>query len=259
MKSTKIFLGILTALVLVAGGLYGIQNICACDGDAATTASATATKGDAKVEAANATSTTSADAHAACAAGAKEVNATGASCCAAKTANATAANATTANATGATCPHAMSANATAVNSTGGACCAAKTANATAASATAGAQCTYNAKSASVQCTGAEGAKVAAVMSGEETFATLAHCGIDCRKVDAAVLSEKLANGHCGAYTQAQWSTMIKSAQALDTKQADVIFANATAGKACPAEGCAISKVATEMAAAQTEEKKASSN
>lgn len=206
MKSTKIFMGILAALVLVAGGVYGIQNINAGENCASHTATkATADKGEAKVEtveAASATTTTSA------------TTATSAGCCASK---ATAANATTAGAT----------------------------------------CTYNAKMASAQCATTE-AK-AGVMTAEATFAKLAHCGIDCRTADAQVLSAKLASGHCGSYTQEEWAAMIKSAQALDAKQADVIFANATSDKPCAGDGCSIKKVAVEMAAAQNEEKKESTN
>ena len=197
----KSFLGVLAVLVLVAGGLYGIQSVNAGDKCcAATAAKASADKGEATVEATNATAATA-------------TTATSASCCAGKTA--------------------------AVNAEH-----------------AGAQCTYNAKSASVQCTGMAKEEV---MTAEATMAKLAHCGIDCRTADASVLSAKLANSHCGSYTQEQWTAMIKSAQALDAKQADAIFASATSEKACAGDACPMKKVALEMKAAQNEEKKESTN
>jgi len=66
-KSNKNFIGILAALVLVAGGLYGIQQINAGENCTAhTTAKATGT--DAKVETANATNATTATAAGCCAA-----------------------------------------------------------------------------------------------------------------------------------------------------------------------------------------------
>lgn len=220
MKSMKSFLGVLAALVLVAGGVYGVQSIYAgdqCCAAKAASAQASADKGEAKVEAANATAASS--------------TTTASAVCDSK---ATTANATTANA---------------------GCCAAKTAEVNAEHAKAGAQCTYNAKTASVQCTGdKEG-----VMTAEVCMAKLSHCGIDVRKVDAQVLAAKLAGGHCGSYTQEQWATMIKSAQALDAKQADAIFATATSEKPCVGDACPMKKVALEMAAAQNEEKKESTN
>ena len=202
----KSFLGVLAALILVAGGVYGLQTVnagdqcCAAKTANASTAKATADKGEAKVEAANATAATA-------------TTTTSATCDAsAKTANATAANVTTTTASAG-------------------CCASKTAAVNAEHATAGAQCTYNAKTASVACTGGE------VMTAEACMAKLSHCGIDVRKADAQVLAAKLVNGHCGSYTQEQWATMIKSAQALDAKQADVIFANATSEKKEECTGC----------------------
>jgi hypothetical protein len=198
----KSFVGVFAALVLVAGGVYGIQQLKAGE-ECAAHAKAASAGTDAKVEATNATATTT-------------------------------------------------------TSTTPACCAGK---ATATAATAGAQCTYNAKTASAQCTGADMASHAEcqVLTAEATFAKLAQCGIDCRKVDAGVLAAKLTTAHCCAYTQEQWTTMIKSAQALDAKQADAIFASATADHKCSAEGCPMSKVAAELAAAQGEQKKSSSN
>jgi len=123
---------------------------------------------------------------------------------------------------------------------------------------AGTQCTYNAKTANVQCTGGTEAK-AEVMTAEATMGKLAHCGIDCRKVDAQVLAAKLAETKCCNYTQEQWLTMVKSAQALDAKQADAIFATATSEKPCTGEACPMTKVAKDMAAAQGEEKKETTN
>ena len=218
----KSFLGVLAALVLVAGGIYGIQSVsagdqcCAAKTANASAAKATADKGEAKVEATNAT----------------------------------AATATT------TTSAACDANAKAASTTAHAGCdASKTAAVNAEYAKSGAQCTYNAKTASVACTGGAGE----VMTAEACMAKLSHCGIDVRKADAQVLSAKLANGHCGSYTQEQWAAMIKSAQALDAKQADVIFANATAEKNDDCTGCPYKKVALEMSAAQNEEKKESTN
>jgi hypothetical protein len=215
-KSTRNFVGILAALVLVAGGLYGIQQINAGENcTAATTAKATSEKGDAKVETANATTTS-------------------AGCCAAKAGSASAA-----------CPTQAS-------------CGSHATKVETANATVGTQCTYNAKTASAQCAPGTAAQ-AEVMTAEATMAKLSHCGIDCRKADAQVLAAKLANSQCGSYTQEQWATMIKSAQALDAKQADAIFASATSEKPCAGDACPMKKVAAEMAAAQNEEKKESTN
>jgi hypothetical protein len=161
------------------------------------------------------------------------------------------ANATTA--TGTACCAGKTANATA---TSAGCCAAKTANAE--TMKAGAQCTMNAKTASVQCTPGTDVK-AELMTAEAAMAKLAHCGIDCRTADAQVLAAKLANSQCGSYTEEQWATMIKSAQALDAKQADAIFASATSEKPCAGDACPMKKVAAEMGAGQNEEKKESTN
>jgi len=201
-KSMKSFLGVLAVLVLVAGGVYGIQSVNAGDKCCAASATkASADKGEAKVEATNATAATA--------------TTTTAGVCDSKTA--------------------------AVNAEH-----------------AGAQCTYNAKTASAQCT--PSAKTAeGVMTAEATMAKLAHCGIDCRTADASVLSAKLANSQCGSYTQEQWTAMIKSAQALDAKQADAIFASATSEKPCVGDACPMKKVAMEMSATQNEEKKESTN
>lgn len=198
MKSTKNFVGILAALILVAGGLYGIQSINAgenCGSHAASKATAEKTT---KVEAASAT-------------------ATSAGCCPSKTANAVAASGTAA----------------------------------------GAQCTYNAKTASAQCTPGS-AVTAELLTAEACMAKLSHCGIDVRTADANALAAKLVNGKCGSFTQEQWASMIKSAQALDAKQADAIFASSTSEKK-ECTGCPYQKVAVEMAAAQAEEKKTSVN
>jgi hypothetical protein len=140
------------------------------------------------------------------------------------------------------------------------CCAAKAGTITAEHATAGAQCTYNAKTASAQCTGGDKAYASGeLLTAEAAFAKLAHCGIDCRKVDAQVLAAKLAGSQCGSYTQEQWASMIKSAQALEAKQADVIFASATSEKPCAGDACPMKKVAADLAAAESEEKKSSAN
>lgn len=216
----KSFLGVLAALILVAGGVYGIQSVNAgdqcCAAKNASAAKATADQGEAKVEAANAT----------------------------------AASATT------TTSAACDANAKAASTTAHAGCAAtKTAAVNAEHANAGAQCTYNAKTASVACTGDK----AGVMTAEACLAKLAHCGIDVRTANVSELSAKLANGNCGSYTQEQWAGMIKSAQSIDSKQADVIFANATAEKNDDCTGCPYKKVAMDMAASQNEEKKESTN
>ena len=201
MKSNKNFIGILAALVLVAGGLYGIQHINAGENCAAHT-TAKAAGADAKVETANATS------------------------------------ATTATAAG--------------------CCAAKSGTVNAEHASAGAQCTYNAKTAGAQCT-TDGKAKAELMTAEAALAKLAHCGIDCRNMDVEMLSSKLAATKCDGYTQEQWATMIKSAQALDAKQAEVIYASATSEKPCVGDGCPMKKLAADLTAAQDEEKKASAN
>lgn len=238
MKSTKLFVGVFAALVLVAGGLYGMQQICAGENCAAQT-TAKADKADAKVETASVTSTTS--------------------CCAAK---ASAINAQTANATSAgNCTAKASAiNAEMANATSAGSCAAKAGTVNAEYTNAGGQCTYSAKTAGVQCTSSGMAKSdGELMTAEAAFARLAHCGIDCRTVDAQVLASKLAGSHCGTYTEGQWASMIKSAQALDVKQANVIFANATSDKSCAGDVCPMKKVAAELAAAQTEEKKSSTN
>ena len=226
MKNTRNLVGILAALVLVAGGLYGIQQINAGENcTAATTAKAATQTGDAKVETANTTSTS-------------------AGCCAAKAGTASAGHA---------CP-----SMTGATSADHAACAAKAGATSAEAAKTGTQCTYNAKMANVQCTGGTDAK-AEVMTAEATMGKLAHCGIDCRKVDAQVLAAKLADTKCCNYTQEQWLNMIKSAQALDAKQADAIYATATSEKPCAGEACPMSKVAKDMAAAQGEEKKESTN
>ena len=226
MKNTRNLVGILAALVLVAGGLYGIQQINAGENcTAATTAKAATQTGDAKVETANTTSTS-------------------AGCCAAKAGTASAGHA---------CP-----SMTGATSADHAACAAKAGATSAEAAKTGTQCTYNAKMANVQCTGGTDAK-AEVMTAEATMGKLAHCGIDCRKVDAQVLAAKLADTKCCNYTQEQWLTMIKSAQALDAKQADAIFATATSEKPCTGEACPMTKVAKDMASAQGEEKKETTN
>lgn len=198
MKSTKNFVGILAALVLVTGGLYGIQQINAGENCASHT-TATAAGTDAKVETANATTATAAG-----------------------------------------------------------CCPSKAGTVNAEQASAGAQCTYNAKTAGAQCT-TTGKTTAELMTAEAAFAKLAHCGIDCRTVDTEVLAAKLAGTKCCDYTQEQWTTMIKSAKALDAKQADAIYASATSEKPCAGDTCPMKKVAADLAAAQDEEKKASAN
>jgi len=239
-KNTRNLVGILAALVLVAGGLYGIQQINAGENcTAATTAKAATQTGDAKVETANTTSTS-------------------AGCCAAKAGTASAEHACPGMTGTASADHAACAAKTGATSAEHAACAAKTGTASAEQVKAGTQCTYNAKTANVQCTGGTEAK-AEVMTAEATMGKLAHCGIDCRKVDAQVLAAKLAETKCCNYTQEQWLTMVKSAQALDAKQADAIFATATSEKPCTGEACPMTKVAKDMAAAQGEEKKETTN
>jgi hypothetical protein len=231
-KSLKPFVGILAALVLVAGGLYGIQQLRAGENCPAHS-QATAEKTDAKVETANATTTTGT----CCAkSGMANATATGATCCAAKSGTV---NAEKASATTAQCPHDAKMT--------------------------GAQCAYNAKTGTAQCTGADKATLTQaggevqLWTAQTTMTKLAHCGIDCRNVKAEDLAAMLVQSGCGAYTQAQWTTMIKSAQALDAKEAQTLYTSACSDKSCSSQGCPMSKVAAELAAAQNTEKKGSSD
>ncbi len=145
------------------------------------------------------------------------------------------------------------ANATTVSA--GCCASGKTASAK--QVNAGATCNYSAKSttASAQCTEAAKASYAKadgeLLSAEATLAKLAHCGIDCRTVDADMLAGKLADGSCGSYTEAQWTTMIKSAQALDAKESDAMFASATSGELCTGDSCPMNLVAADLAEEST--------
>jgi hypothetical protein len=218
-NKNRIFVGIFAALVIVAGGMYGVGHVNACDNCAAHAKADAATT--AKVETADAKVTT--------------VNSSDKACCAAGKTTATTANATDA----------------------------KTVQA-------GASCTYDAKTASAQCTSADkanatlaGAQCTAkgeMMTADATLAKLAKCGIDVRAYDTEMLSAKLAGTQCcgSSFSEEKWAAMIKSAKALDAKTADAVFATASQEKPCKGDDCSFVKVAQELAA-QTEEGKKSVN
>lgn len=90
-----------------------------------------------------------------------------------------------------------------------------------------------------------------LMTAEATLSKLSHCGIDLNSTDTETLAAMLAGHGCGEYTAAQWTTMIKAAKELDAPSAKVIKANATGDKACSKDACPMTKVAKDLAAAET--------
>jgi hypothetical protein len=87
-----------------------------------------------------------------------------------------------------------------------------------------------------------------LMTAEATLSMLAHCGIDVRTADVEVLSAKLADADkgCCDFTQKQWATMIKSAQAIDAEEAEALFADASKGEPCKSEDCPMALVARDL-------------
>jgi hypothetical protein len=219
-NKNRIIFGIFAALVIVAGGLYGINHVNACDGCAAHAKADAATT--AKVESADAKVST--------------VNSSGKACCPSGKTTATTASATT--------------DAKAVQA--GASCDynAKTASAGCTSAD-----KANAKLAGTKCD-----SKGEMMTAETAMAKLAKCGIDVRAYETDMLATKLAGTECCGitFTQEKWASLIKSAKALDAEQADVIVATASQDKPCKGDDCSFVKVAQDLAS-QTEEVQKSVN
>jgi hypothetical protein len=219
-NKNRIFVGIFAALVIVAGGMYGINHVNACDGCAA----------HAKADAATTATVENADAKV------STVNSSGKACCAAGKTTATTASATDAKTVqaGAQCTSADKANAT----------------------LAGAQCT-SADKANAKLAGAQCSAKGELMTAEAAMAKLAKCGIDIRAYDTEMLSAKLAGTECcgTSFSQEKWASMIKSVKALDAEKADVIYANATKEKPCKGDDCSFVKVAQDLASSTEEAKK----
>ena len=216
MNKNRILVGIFAALVIVAGGVYGVGQVNACDGcalhakaDAATTA---------KVETADAKVTT--------------VNSSGKACCAAGNTTATTASASDAKTVGA-----------------GASCNynAKTASA---------QCTTadkaNAKLAGAQCTAKDGLMTAEVAMAKLAKCGIDIRSYDTDMLSAKLAGTEC----CGiSFSQEKWAAMIKSVKALDAEKADAVFATASQEKPCKGDDCSFVKVAQELVSGSEEVQK----
>ena len=216
MNKNRIFVGIFAALVIVAGGLYGINHVNACDGcalhskaDAATTA---------KVENADAKVTT--------------VNSTGKACCAAGKTTATTASATDAKTVqaGASCNYdakTASANCTSADK--------------ASAKLTGAQCSSKGELMTAEAAMAKLAKCGIDIRAYDTDMLSAKlAGTQC----------------CGtSFSQEKWAAMIKSVKALDAEKAEAVYATASQEKPCKGDDCSFVKVAQELATSTEEVKK----
>lgn len=228
MNRNRIMIVLLAALVIVAGGIYGVNKVNACgtcpahaQAKAASTTDAAVQKADATVQTANAKMTS------------------GDACCATGQAAQTAGVQKAAG----TCATQTDARLTGA----GSACATKT---DAGLTNAKGACTSGARTASAkgEC------DWAGAMSAEATLTKLAQCGIDINAAEAHVLAAKLAEKGCAGYTAEQWAAMITSARALDTEKSEAILAGAK-GKICTSDECPMTLVASELRAKDTESTK----
>ena len=226
----RIMIGLLAALLVVAGGVYGVNRVIACG----TCPAHAQAKADGEVQNADATmrkaDVEALSGDACCAAGQKVQKA------AVQTAGAACATQTDARLTGVGSACATKADAKLTGA--GSACATKT---DAKLTGAGGTCATGAHTASAkgEC------DRSGTMSAEATLTLLGRCGIDINAAETDVLAAKLAEKGCAGYSAEQWATMIESARALETGKAEAILAGAR-GASCTSEECPLTLVAKEL-------------